>query len=50
MKEFREMRKVYHKRAMWSDRWAAGEVASTVLCAFFFSNVRLWKMDVLIFV
>ncbi|KAI0802096.1 hypothetical protein BC629DRAFT_1581324 [Irpex lacteus] len=30
VKEFREMRKVYHKRAMWSDRWAAGEVASTV--------------------
>ncbi|KAI0087832.1 hypothetical protein BDY19DRAFT_1010730 [Irpex rosettiformis] len=30
VKEFREMRKVYHKRVIWSDRWSAGEVASTV--------------------
>jgi len=30
VKEFREMRKVYHKRVIWSDRWTAGEVASTV--------------------
>lgn len=26
VKEFRELRKVYHKRMMWGDRWAAGEV------------------------
>ncbi|KAI0697880.1 hypothetical protein BC835DRAFT_727006 [Cytidiella melzeri] len=30
VKEFREMRKVYHKRAIWGDRWTAGEVASTL--------------------
>ncbi len=33
------MRKVYHKRGMWSDRWSAGEVASTVSCAFFKCSV-----------
>ncbi|KAI0056091.1 hypothetical protein BV25DRAFT_1814670 [Artomyces pyxidatus] len=27
VKEFREMRKVYHKRVVWGDRWAAGQVA-----------------------
>jgi ESCRT-I complex subunit VPS37 len=27
VKEFREMRKVYHKRAMWAERWQLGEVA-----------------------
>lgn len=32
VKEFREMRKVYHKRQIWGDRWTAGEVASTVTC------------------
>ncbi|KAH7885317.1 hypothetical protein F5I97DRAFT_1811169 [Phlebopus sp. FC_14] len=26
VKEFRELRKVYHKRVMWGDRWAAGKV------------------------
>lgn len=25
--QFREMRKTYHKRVMWGDRWSAGEVA-----------------------
>ncbi|TBU38187.1 hypothetical protein BD309DRAFT_874917 [Dichomitus squalens] len=27
VREFRELRKVYHKRVMWGDRWQAGEVA-----------------------
>ncbi|KAI0643142.1 hypothetical protein C8Q79DRAFT_915900 [Trametes meyenii] len=27
VKEFRELRKTYHKRVMWSERWAAGDVA-----------------------
>jgi len=27
VKEFKEQRKVYHKRVMWGDRWAAGQVA-----------------------
>nr|VWP00953.1 AAA domain-containing protein [Ganoderma boninense] len=26
VKEFRELRKTYHKRVMWGDRWQAGEV------------------------
>jgi len=26
VKEFRERRKAYHKRVMWGDRWAAGQV------------------------
>lgn len=26
VKEFRELRKMYHKRVMWGDRWAAGQV------------------------
>ncbi|KAH9941058.1 hypothetical protein B0H21DRAFT_753423 [Amylocystis lapponica] len=26
VREFKEMRKVYHKRVMWGDRWAAGQV------------------------
>ncbi|EPQ54456.1 hypothetical protein GLOTRDRAFT_76988 [Gloeophyllum trabeum ATCC 11539] len=26
VKEFKSMRKVYHKRVMWGDRWAAGQV------------------------
>ncbi|KAI0031061.1 hypothetical protein K488DRAFT_79283 [Vararia minispora EC-137] len=26
VREFRDARKVYHKRAMWGDRWTAGEV------------------------
>lgn len=26
VRQFRELRKVYHKRAMWGDRWAAGQV------------------------
>ena len=26
VKEFRELRKTYHKRMMWGDRWTAGEV------------------------
>jgi len=26
VKEFKNMRKVYHKRVMWGDRWAAGQV------------------------
>jgi len=25
--KFRELRKTYHKRVMWGDRWAAGQVA-----------------------
>lgn len=27
VKEFRELRKTYHKRVMWGDRWAKGDVA-----------------------
>jgi len=27
IKEFRELRKVYHKRMMWGDRWASGQVS-----------------------
>jgi hypothetical protein len=27
VKEFKALRKVYHKRVMWGDRWAAGQVA-----------------------
>lgn len=27
VKEFREQRKVYHKRVIWGDRWSAGQVA-----------------------
>jgi ESCRT-I complex subunit VPS37 len=26
-KEFKKMRKAYHKRAMWNERWQAGDVA-----------------------
>jgi len=26
VKDFKEMRKTYHKRAMWGDRWAGGKV------------------------
>jgi len=26
VKEFRELRKLYHKRKMWGDRWGAGDV------------------------
>ncbi|KAG7088330.1 hypothetical protein E1B28_012338 [Marasmius oreades] len=26
IKEFKEMRKIYHKRAMWDDRWSQGRV------------------------
>lgn len=26
IRQFREMRKAYHKRVMWGDRWAAGQV------------------------
>jgi ESCRT-I complex subunit VPS37 len=26
VREFRKLRKVYHKRVMWGDRWAAGQV------------------------
>ncbi|KAL7280082.1 hypothetical protein ACG7TL_006497 [Trametes sanguinea] len=26
VKEFRELRKTYHKRVMWGERWAAGDV------------------------
>jgi hypothetical protein len=26
VKEFKGMRKTYHKRVMWGDRWAAGQV------------------------
>ncbi|KAI6041406.1 hypothetical protein EDC04DRAFT_2669367 [Pisolithus marmoratus] len=25
IRQFREMRKVYHKRVMWGDRWASGQ-------------------------
>ncbi|KAH9969770.1 hypothetical protein BC827DRAFT_1162665, partial [Russula dissimulans] len=27
VKEFRELRKTYHKRVMWGDQWANGKVA-----------------------
>lgn len=27
IKEFKELRKVYHKRAMWSERWSDGKIA-----------------------
>ncbi|KAI0260245.1 hypothetical protein BC834DRAFT_558363 [Gloeopeniophorella convolvens] len=27
VKEFRELRKTYHKRVMWGDRWTTGQVA-----------------------
>ena len=27
VREFRDARKVYHKRVMWGDRWNAGDVA-----------------------
>jgi ESCRT-I complex subunit VPS37 len=27
VKEFRELRKMYHKRVMWGDRWSNGQVA-----------------------
>jgi len=27
VKEFKDMRKVYHKRVMWADKWAVGKVA-----------------------
>lgn len=26
VREFKELRKVYHKRVMWADRWTAGQV------------------------
>lgn len=26
VREFKEMRKVYHKRVMWGDRWTSGKV------------------------
>lgn len=26
VKEFRELRKIYHKRVIWGDRWTAGQV------------------------
>ena len=26
IKEFRELRKVYHKRAMWGEKWGNGQV------------------------
>ena len=26
VKEFRELRKTYHKRVIWGDKWAAGKV------------------------
>ncbi|OBZ71734.1 Vacuolar protein-sorting-associated protein 37 1 [Grifola frondosa] len=26
VKEFKELRRIYHKRVMWGDRWAAGQV------------------------
>ncbi|KAG6900042.1 hypothetical protein C0993_003673 [Termitomyces sp. T159_Od127] len=26
IKEFKELRKVYHKRAMWSERWSDGKI------------------------
>lgn len=27
VKEFKEARKIYHKRVMWGERWANGQVA-----------------------
>ncbi len=27
VKEFKDLRKTYHKRVVWGDRWAAGQVA-----------------------
>ncbi|KAG6916441.1 hypothetical protein DXG01_006769 [Tephrocybe rancida] len=27
VKEFKELRKVYHKRAMWGERWTDGKIA-----------------------
>ncbi|KAF7985553.1 hypothetical protein HWV62_3809 [Athelia sp. TMB] len=27
VKEFKSMRKVYHKRVMWGEKWTSGEVA-----------------------
>ena len=27
VREFRELRKTYHKRGMWGDRWQDGDVA-----------------------
>ncbi|KAJ8588660.1 hypothetical protein M405DRAFT_244892 [Rhizopogon salebrosus TDB-379] len=27
IRQFRELRKVYHKRMMWGDRWASGQVS-----------------------
>ncbi|KAG5733768.1 hypothetical protein E4T56_gene8194 [Termitomyces sp. T112] len=27
IKEFKELRKVYHKRAMWGERWSDGKIA-----------------------
>lgn len=27
VREFKALRKVYHKRVMWGERWAAGQVA-----------------------
>jgi len=27
VKQFRESRTVYHKRAIWAERWASGKVA-----------------------
>lgn len=27
VKEFRELRKTYHKRVIWGDRWSAGQVS-----------------------
>lgn len=26
IKEFKELRRVYHKRAMWGEKWANGQV------------------------
>ena len=26
VKEFRKLRVIYHKRVMWGDRWASGQV------------------------
>jgi len=27
IKEFKDLRKVYHKRVMWGEKWANGQVA-----------------------
>lgn len=27
IKEYKELRKVYHKRALWGEKWAHGQVA-----------------------